>query len=477
MSFDKLALHPALLQAVKASGFTLPTPIQASAIPVLLAGDDLIGVAGTGTGKTAAFMLPALQRLYESRTQSGGRRTRILVLTPTRELAEQVTAATKNFAKCGDRVSISSIIGGVPYRRQAASLSPAPDIIVATPGRLIDYLENKQINLSHIEMLILDEADRMLDMGFIDDVRHIIQSTPAARQTLMFSATFDNQIANFARTVLKNPKQISIAKEANQKSSIEQRVYMAHDFQHKSQLLSNMLSSESVFKAIVFSATKRGADKLAKQLCDQNYLASAIHGDLKQNQRNAVLDKFRKDKLQILVATDVAARGIDIPDVTFVFNFDFPTYAEDYVHRIGRTGRAGKTGTAISFVLPKEMRHIKQVERFTGQSLAIIKDKGQKGATVAAAPRERDANFRAERDTNNFRSEPRGERAANSHNRSERDERRSFSGDRKPSGNSNSTRGGFKTGTRGDSRSQPRVYSKGNPRSRVRDSSDRSGNI
>jgi superfamily II DNA/RNA helicase len=375
MSFDKLSLHPNLLQAIEASGYQAPTPIQANAIPIVLAGDDLIGIAGTGTGKTAAFMLPALQRLNESRANASGRRTRILVLSPTRELAQQITTATVNFAKFGGRTSIANIIGGISYRKQAGSLSPAPDIIVATPGRLIDYLQNKQINLSQIEMLILDEADRMLDMGFIDDVKRIIQAAPADCQKLMFSATFDNTIANFARTVLKNPKQVSIAKEAHQKAAIEQRIYMAHDVQHKTQLLSNLLASENVYKAIIFSATKRGADKLAKQLNEQGYQASELHGDMRQNQRNAVIDKMRKDKIQFLVATDVAARGIDIAGITHVFNFDFPTFAEDYVHRIGRTGRAGKTGVAISLVLSKEMRHIKQVERYTGQNLSVIKDK------------------------------------------------------------------------------------------------------
>jgi len=461
-SFAKLALQPSLLKAIESCGYTAPTPIQENAIPVVLAGDDLIGIAGTGTGKTAAFMLPALHRLEESRiNNAGGRKTRILALTPTRELAEQITKATRDFAKFGGRTSISSIIGGIPYRRQAASLSPAPDIIIATPGRLIDYLQNKQINLSAVETLVLDEADRMLDMGFIDDVKLIIQATPANRQTLMFSATFDNQIANFARTVLKNPKQISITKGKHQKANIEQRIYMVHDIQQKTKLLNELITSENVFKAIIFSATKRGADKLAKQLCDQGYMASELHGDLRQNQRNAVIDKMRKDKIQFLVATDVAARGLDIEGITHVFNFDFPTYAEDYVHRIGRTGRAGKSGVAISLVLPKDMRHIKQVERFTGQSLAVIKEKGARNnnAPVAeAAPRRQ---WEGERNNN---------------------ERRSFSNNTRhhTGGNSNrsnfrsDTRGGFRndartdTSARGDFRSRTRTDARGDTRGNFR---------
>ncbi len=371
MSFEKLGLNAPLLKAIDVCGYKTATPIQASAIPVILQGRDLIAAARTGTGKTAAFMLPALHHLSEK--SANHRKTRILVLTPTRELAHQITDAARQYGKF-IRFSISSIIGGVPYRRQLASLSPAPDIIVATPGRLMDLMDTGKINLSGIEMLILDEADRMLDMGFIDAVKQIIKTTPADRQTLLFSATIDQRISRLARDVLNNPQQLEMPKEQQQKALIEQRIYLAQDPRHKSHLFSELLTSENIYKAIIFSATKHGADRLAKQLCDQGYLASGLHGDLKQNRRNAVLDQLRKDKIQFLVATDVAARGIDIAGITHVFNYDFPKFAEDYVHRIGRTGRAGNTGIAISLALPQEMRHIKQVERYTGQNLTVIRD-------------------------------------------------------------------------------------------------------
>lgn len=372
MTFETLALDPSLMKAIKESGYTAPTPIQARAIPFILKGRDIMATAQTGTGKTAAFMLPALQHLLKVKTQQFPAKPRILILTPTRELANQITAAAQQYGKF-QRLNICSVIGGISYRKQLQFLSRMIDIVVATPGRLIDFVQSKKLDLSAVEMLVLDEADRMLDMGFIDDVKRIIQLTPKKRQSLLFSATTDGQIETLAKSILNNPEQIRIAKEKNQPSLIEQRLYMAENHQHKSKLLKKLLENETIYKAIIFSATRSDTVRLARQLCDQGYTAIALNGGLKQAKRNAIIKDMRNDKLQFLVATDVASRGIDISDITHVINYDFPKFAEDYVHRIGRTGRAGKTGVAISLLLPKETQQLRKVEKYLGQTLKVVK--------------------------------------------------------------------------------------------------------
>lgn len=374
MKFSDLALNPLLLKALQACDYTQPTPIQAKVIPLILQGKDVIAAAPTGTGKTASFVLPVLDRLSAAKRRAAPGRPRILILTPTRELAEQITKSALSYGRFLN-FSISTVIGGMGYQRQLNALTRPLDIIVATPGRLMDYIENHNLNLSSVDMLVLDEADRMLDMGFIHAVKKIIQCTASQRQTLLFSATFDQRIANLTRGIMQNPERISIAKEKDQPVNIEQQLFLVKDRQHKSQLLNQLLQSENIYKAIIFSATKRNADKLAKQLCQQGYQAAGLHGDMRQNQRNKVLENMRRDRLQLLVATDVAARGIDITGITHVINYDFPKSTEDYVHRIGRTGRAGQTGVAISMALADEARHVKQVERYTGQRIKIIKDR------------------------------------------------------------------------------------------------------
>lgn len=369
MLFEDLNLHPLILKAIQKSGYTAPTPIQKRAIPELISGADVIASAQTGTGKTAAFMLPALHHLAEpSKIHSRG--PRVLVLTPTRELAEQVSNAAKNYGKYLPQMKVISILGGMPYPLQNKLLSQPVDILVATPGRLIDHIQRGNICFSRLQMLVLDEADRMLDMGFIDDVEQIASVTPKNKQTVMFSATLDVAIEKIAARLLKSPKRIQVASRKERLSNIEQRLHYVDNLSHKNKLLDYVLGDETLKQAIVFTATKRDADLLADNLHARGHTAAALHGDMNQRERNRTLTRLRKGGLRILVATDVAARGIDISDITHVINFDLPKFAEDYVHRIGRTGRAGAAGIAVSFATNKDGIHLKRIERFTGHSIA-----------------------------------------------------------------------------------------------------------
>ncbi|PTR05782.1 superfamily II DNA/RNA helicase [Nitrosospira sp. Nsp5] len=368
MSFENLNLHPLILKAVIDSGYTTPTPVQAQAIPELIAGHDIMASAQTGTGKTAAFMLPALHRLATpSKVHSRG--PRVLVLTPTRELALQVSEAAAKYGKHLPRVRVVSILGGMPYPLQNKLLSQPVDILVATPGRLIDHIQRGRIDFSRLEMLVLDEADRMLDMGFIDDVERIASATPATRQTLLFSATLDSAIDRVAARLLKAPKRIQIATQQARLDNIEQRLHYVDDISHKNRLLDHLLRDITLKQAIVFTATKRDADMLADNLSAQGHEAAALHGDMNQRDRTRTLTKLRHGGLRVLVATDVAARGIDVVGITHVINFDLPKFAEDYVHRIGRTGRAGASGIAVSFASGKDGVNLKKIERFTGQRI------------------------------------------------------------------------------------------------------------
>jgi superfamily II DNA/RNA helicase len=364
-TFKDLSLSPEIQKALESAGYTKPTPVQAAAIPEILKGQDVVASAQTGTGKTAAFVLPALQLMSEVGPQ---KKPRILILTPTRELAAQITQAANKYGKFL-QFKFVSLVGGAGYPQQIRNLSKPLDIIVATPGRLMDHLENKRVDLSQIEMLILDEADRMLDMGFIDDVKHINKFIPAEHQTLLFSATFDQRIERVVKQFLKDPARVDFSHETLAPERIQQVVYVADSPGHKIQLLEHLLEQDNIFKAIIFTATKRAADQLAEDLKEDGLAAAALHGDLKQGARNRTIAQMREGKIQYLVATDVAARGIDISDITHVINFDLPKFSEDYVHRIGRTGRAGKTGVAISLVLPSEARHLHQIEKFTGQKV------------------------------------------------------------------------------------------------------------
>ncbi len=371
MPFSPLQLNEPILKAVKLCGYAAPTPIQAQAVPKALEGHDLIATAQTGTGKTAAFVLPALQRLSTLPAPTPGRRSkgpRVLVLTPTRELATQVTDAVRRYGKFM-RIRSGAILGGIPYLEQQRLLSQPVDLIVATPGRLIDHLERGRIDFSRLEILILDEADRMLDMGFSEAVDTIAAATPASRQTLMFTATMDNTMAKLAQRLLKDPVRVEIAGKKTTLEAIEQRLHAADDMQHKNRLLNHLVSDSAMTRAIIFSATKQNADQLARELSDQGHAAAALHGDMTQFARNRTIMNMRRGRIRLLVATDVAARGLDVTGITHVINYDLPKNAEDYVHRIGRTGRAGATGIAISFASAKEIDSLSRIERYIGQSI------------------------------------------------------------------------------------------------------------
>jgi len=370
MAFAQLGLNPLVVKAVEASGYTQPTAVQAQSIPATLEGTDLLVSSQTGSGKTAAFMLPCLHRLDQP-SALPGRGPRILVLTPTRELAQQMTKAADTYGKFLKRLRVVAVVGGAPFHVQAKLLSQPVDVVVATPGRLIDHIERGRIDFSRLETLILDEADRMLDMGFIDDIEAIIARTPATRQTLLFSATLEGVVGRLASRVTKNARRIEIETAPELKAKIEQRIHFADDFSHKSRLLDHLLRDVELSQAVVFTATKKSADDLAVQLRGEGFAAEALHGDMSQRDRNRTLQGLRLGRTRVLVATDVAARGIDVPGISHVINFDLPRQAEDYVHRIGRTGRAGREGIAISLAAHFEKRQIRDIERYTAQSIRV----------------------------------------------------------------------------------------------------------
>lgn len=360
MTFEKLGLSEELLRSVRETGYTSPTPIQAQAIPAILEGNDVMAAAQTGTGKTAGFTLPLLQLLNEKPPVKNNR-ARALVLTPTRELAAQVQESVFTYGK---HLSLRSavVFGGVKINPQMMKLRRGVDVLVATPGRLLDLFQQRAINFNDIEILVLDEADRMLDMGFIHDIKKIMALLPKQRQTLMFSATFSPEIRQLAKGIINNPVEIDVAPRNSTVETISQIVYPV-DKARKTDLLSHLIRKENWYQVLVFSRTKHGADKMVKRLSRDNIHAAAIHGNKSQAQRTKALDGFKKNKIQILVATDIAARGIDIDQLSHVVNFDLPNVPEDYVHRIGRTGRAGASGQAISLVSADEAKQLQDIER------------------------------------------------------------------------------------------------------------------
>ncbi len=367
MAFAELGLAPKLLEAVTAAGYTEPTAVQREAIPLALQGLDLLVSSQTGSGKTAAFMLPCLQRLLQA---GPSRLPRVLVLTPTRELAQQVSRAAIDLAgRRGPRVAV--LVGGAPYAMQLKQLRGPLDIVVATPGRLMDHLQRGKLDLSGIDTLVLDEADRMLDMGFIDDIEAVVARLPAARQTLLFSATLDGVVGKLAGRVTRAAQRIEIARTPEAAPKIEQRLLFADGHDHKLRLLDHLLSDAALKQAVVFTATKAGAEDLAGRLEDQGHAVEALHGDMNQGARNRALKALREGRARILVATDVAARGLDVPGISHVVNFDLPMQAEDYVHRIGRTGRAGRAGQAYTLAHHRERGKVKGIERFTGTAIPV----------------------------------------------------------------------------------------------------------
>jgi superfamily II DNA/RNA helicase len=365
-AFESLDLHPTILRAVLEAGYTNPTAVQAQAIPDALKGRDIMASAQTGTGKTAAFTLPALNLLATPHA-SNSRGPRILVLTPTRELAAQVNEAARKYGKY-IRARTVSIVGGMPYPLQNKLLSQPLDILVATPGRFIDHMERGRIDLSRLQMLVLDEADRMLDMGFMPDVEKICAALPKERQTLLFSATLDG-IGHIAKQFLNNPITLQVAGQKEKHANIEQRLHYVDDMTHKNKLLEHLLIAPDMNQAIIFTSTKRHADVLAEDLYAAGHKTAALHGDMTQGARNRTLTKLRHGDVKVLVATDVAARGIDVQGISHVINYDLPKFAEDYVHRIGRTGRANNKGIAISFASNMDRHLLRKIEQYTGQKL------------------------------------------------------------------------------------------------------------
>ena len=373
MMFSELGLSEPILRAVTAEGYSVPTPIQARAIPLVLAGQDLFGCAQTGTGKTAAFALPMLHRLAAARpSQGAGRKIRALVLSPTRELAAQIE---ESFSAYGRNTTLRTgvIYGGVNQNPQVRVLRNGVDILVATPGRLLDLMNQGFVDLRSVETFVLDEADRMLDLGFFPDIRKVVARLPGERQTLLFSATMPEDIRALAHSILRNPASVHVAPVSSAAERIEQGVYHVAK-RNKPVLLRHLLASLDISRALVFTRTKRGADRVARQLQNAGVRSAAIHGDKSQSQRERALDGFRSGRLPVLVATDIAARGIDVDAVSHVFNYDVPNIAETYVHRIGRTARAGAAGVALSFCDHEERSDLRSIEKLLRRSIAVKTD-------------------------------------------------------------------------------------------------------
>jgi ATP-dependent RNA helicase RhlE len=420
MKFDDLGLLPELLKAVTEAGYTEPTPIQAQAIPVVLAGKDVMGGAQTGTGKTAGFVLPLLQRLarHASTSPSPARHpVRALILTPTRELAMQVHESVQTYGK---HIPLRDLVvyGGVDIKPQTEALRKGVEIVVATPGRLLDHVQQKSVNFNSVEVLVLDEADRMLDMGFIPDIKRILAMLPKERQSLLFSATFSEEIKRLADSMLKEPVLIEVARRNAVTETVTHRMHPVAQ-EHKRQLLAHMLKTSSLSQVLVFVGTKFGASRLAHYLEKQGIEATAIHGDKSQQQRTEALEDFKSGKARVLVATDVAARGLDIDDLPHVINYELPHVPEDYIHRIGRTGRAGKEGDATSLVCAEERGKLAEIEKLIKRPIEPIivpgfepepgfygpLEKGQRGRRPARGEEWRDEKPKAA-----ARREPRDEK-------------------------------------------------------------------
>jgi len=392
MPFSKLGLSEPMLQGAKAMGYVEPTPIQLRAIPMILAGEDVIGSAQTGTGKTAAFALPILSQLGRHEPQS-----RVLVLEPTRELAAQVETAFRDFARFTD-LRVAVVFGGVGYGQQRGALRNGVDVIVATPGRLLDLLEQGACQLDHIRFLVLDEADRMLDMGFLPDVRRIVQRCPRARHTSLFSATIPPEIETLVQWAMKHPKTIEIGTRRTPKDTVKHVIYPVSEAQ-KTDLLLELLKRVNYDSVIVFCRTKFGADRVAHLLKRSNHAVAVLHSNRTQREREQALRGFRDGRYEVLVATDIAARGLDIADVSHVINYDVPQHPEDYIHRIGRTGRMEAMGDAFTLMVAEDARHVQAIERFISQKIPRVKlenfdyrytalfEQGRPGRPADSAPR------------------------------------------------------------------------------------------
>lgn len=373
MTFNDLNIIPEILKALAKENYTTPTPIQEQSIPSVLAGKDLLGCAQTGTGKTAAFAIPIIQRLCEQQIKPTTlRRIRSLILTPTRELALQISENIDAYSQFTN-LRCTAIVGGVSQKVQERALNQGADIIIATPGRLIDLINQKRIDLQYVQILVLDEADRMLDMGFIHDVKRIITKMPSKKQTLFFSATMPPEITKMVKTLLVNPVKVEITPVSSTVDRITQSLYMV-DKANKQKQLNHILQDKSIVSALVFTRTKHGADRVVRELDKVKISAQAIHGNKSQNARQSALSNFKSGVTRVLVATDIAARGIDIDELSHVINFNLPNIPETYVHRIGRTGRAGLSGSAISFCEVEEIPYLKDIEKLIGKTIPVVED-------------------------------------------------------------------------------------------------------
>jgi ATP-dependent RNA helicase RhlE len=383
MSFEKLNLIQPLKTALSNEGYTIPTPIQVQAIPVILDRKDLIGCAQTGTGKTAAFAVPILQILSEEKGSHKSKRIiKSLILTPTRELALQISESFKAYGK-HTGLKNAVVFGGVSQRAQTMKLREGVDILIATPGRLLDLMNQRHISLNSIKIFVLDEADRMLDMGFINDVKKIIEKLPTHRQTLLFSATMPSEITKLANSILTNPVKIEVSPEQKTVEAVNQSVYFVTKGDKK-KLLIHILKNEKVESALVFTRTKRSADVVTRVLNDAKIHADSIHGNKSQQARQRALNNFKMNRTRVLVATDIAARGIDIEKLSHVVNYDIPEFAEAYIHRIGRTARAGLGGTALSFCDPEEISYLSSINRLIKQPISVIADHPYKMLDIKA---------------------------------------------------------------------------------------------
>ena len=382
MTFENLGLHESILRAVKDSGYETATEVQTLAIPAGIAGKDMMVSARTGSGKTAAFILPALNKILDSRATQQERvrgknyGPRVLVLCPTRELAMQVAKAAQTYGRHVPGLKIATVLGGMPYPLQIRQLSGPLDILIATPGRLLDHLQSGKCVLDNVEILVLDEADRMLDMGFIDDIKFVADRIPAERQTVMFSATFAGHVGRLANELMRDPQRIDVASHTDTHENITQRLHWADNNNHKDQLLEHLLADKDLDQAVVFTSTQRDADWLAERLQELGHAVAPLHGGMPQGRRNRVLQALRRHEVRVLVATDVAARGIDVPTITHVINYGLPMKAEDYVHRIGRTGRAGREGLAVTLATRDDVSMIRRIQQFTTQTIPSAQIEG-----------------------------------------------------------------------------------------------------
>ena len=389
MSFETFNFNAAINKAIAESGYKDPTEIQKKSIPEILLNKHILASAQTGTGKTAAFVLPILELLLQDKNKVRG--PRVLIVSPTRELANQITDSVKKYAR-HTNINSATVVGGMSYRLQNKLLSKPLDILIATPGRLLDLFKQGKIKFKDTKIMVLDEADKMLDMGFVPDIRKIFNATTKQQQMLMFSATLDNSVSKIASEFLTNPLTISIKPDTKGHSNIQQSLYYVDNQLHKQNLLKHFLADTNLNQAIIFTATKRQADRLTDDLYHSDFKTAALHGDMSQGSRTKTINRFKRNEIKVLVATDLASRGIDVKDITHVFNYDMPRFAEDYIHRIGRTGRANKKGLALSFVSPTDREHLRKIERFTGMKIetkVIAGMEPTKGASENAEKKKR----------------------------------------------------------------------------------------